>query len=141
MIKTLYTTTVTNRSGREGQVQSDDGVLDLELGDPRTSSGKEKTNPEQLFAAAFASSFGSALETAAKNQNLDIGDYSVTGTIELGTDEDGEHQMSLTLDSYLPGVDVETGEELVDEAYEICPFSRATMDNMDVTLNLMLDEE
>ena len=141
MVKTMYTATATNSDGREGQVQSDDGILDFELGNPQTGGGKDKTNPEQLFAAAYAASYGSALKTAAKNQNIDLGDFTVTATVELGTNEDGDQQLALTLDSYLPGVDVETGEEVVDEAYELCPFSRATMDNMDVTLNLLLDEE
>lgn len=135
-MKTLYTATATNNGGREGHVRSDDGLLDFELGQPG-----DKTNPEQLFAAAYAASFGSALKVAADNQNIDIEDFSVTATVELGMNEDDDKQLSVILDSYLPGVDVETGEELVDEAYEICPFSRATMDNLDVTLNLMLDEE
>jgi organic hydroperoxide reductase OsmC/OhrA len=38
-------------------------------------------------------------------------------------------------------VDVETAEELVNNAHETCPYSIATIDNIDVTLNLMLDEE
>ncbi|SDL42809.1 peroxiredoxin, Ohr subfamily [Salinimicrobium catena] len=138
-MKTLYMATATNHDGREGHVSSDDGILDLDLGKP--GSGEDKTNPEQLFAAAYAASYGSALKAAAGNQNIDLGDFTVTASVELGTNEEGEQQLSLTLDSYLPGVDVETGEELVDEAYELCPFSRATMDNMDVTLNLLLDEE
>ena len=135
-MKTLYTATAINNGGREGQVRSDDGILDFELGQPG-----DKTSPEQLFAAAYASSFGSALKVAADNQNIDIEDFNVTATVELGMNEDDDKQLSVILDSYLPGVDVETGEELVDEAYEICPFSRATMDNLDVTLNLLLDEE
>lgn len=135
-MKTMYTATATNNGGREGHVRSDDGILDFDLGDQG-----ENTNPEQLFAAAYAASFGSALKAAAENQNVDIDDFNVTATVELGINEDDEQQLSVILDSYLPGVDVETGEELVDEAYEICPFSRATMDNLDVTLNLMLDEE
>jgi len=134
-MKTLYTATATNNGGREGHVQSDDGILDFDLGNPG-----DKTNPEQLFAAAYAASYGSALKTAAENQNIDIEDFSVTATVEVSTNEEGDQQLSVILDSYLPGVDVQTGEELVDEAYEICPFSRATIDNIDVTLNLMLDE-
>ena len=140
-MKTLYTATATNNDGREGHVRSDDGILEFDLGNPGSAAGKGKTNPEQLFAAAYSASYGSALKTAAGNQNIDLGDFTVTASVELGTNEEGEQQLSLTLDSYLPGVDVETGEELVDEAYELCPFSRATMDNMDVTLNLLLDEE
>ena len=31
-------------------------------------------------------------------------------------------------------------EDLVNKAHEVCPFSRATRDNIDVTLNLLLEE-
>lgn len=49
-------------------------------------------------------------------------------------------QLKATLDCYIPGVDVKTGEDLVNKAHEVCPYSRATRDNITVTLNLLLDE-
>ena len=142
-MKTLYTGVATTTGGREGSVRSDDGILDLELSKPKSMGGKgeEKTNPEQLFAAAYSACYGSALQARAKKHKVDLGDFSVTASVELATTEEGDLQLSVILDSYLPGVDVETGEKLVNEAHEICPYSRATMDNIDVTLNLMLDEE
>lgn len=142
-MKTLYTGVATTTGGREGSVRSDDGILDLDLSVPKSMGGKgeEKTNPEQLFAAAYSACYGSALQDVAKKHKVDIGDFSVTASVELGETEEGELQLSVILDSYLPGVDVETGEMLVNEAHEICPYSRATTDNIDVTLNLMLDED
>lgn len=142
-MKTLYTGVATTTGGREGSVRSDDGILDLELSKPKSMGGKgeEKTNPEQLFAAAYSACYGSALQAIAKKHKVNLGDFSVTASVELGTTEEGDLQLSVILDSYIPGVDVETGEKLVNEAHEICPYSRATMDNIDVTLNLMLDEE
>lgn len=142
-MKTLYTGVATTTGGREGNVRSDDGILDLELSKPKSMGGKgeEKTNPEQLFAAAYSACYGSALQAMAKKHKVDLGDFSVTASVELGTTEEGDLQLSVILDSYIPGVDVETGEKLVNEAHEICPYSRATRDNIDVTLNLMLDEE
>ena len=75
-----------------------------------------------------------------KKHKVDLGDYSVTATVKLGETDSGNLQLSVILDSYIPGADVETGEKLVNEAHEICPYSRATRDNIDVTLNLLLDE-
>lgn len=142
-MKTMYTATVTAEGGREGHVTSDDGILDLDLAVPKSMGGKgeHKTNPEQLFAAAYAACYGSALQAIARKHKVKIGDFNVTASVELGKNEDGDSQLAVILDSYIPGVDIETGEMLVNEAHEICPYSRATRDNIDVTLNLLLDEE
>ncbi len=142
-MKTLYTGVATTTGGREGSVKSDDGVLDLDLSMPKSmgGNGEEKTNPEQLFAAGYSACYGSALQVVAKKHKVDLGDFSVTASVDLGKTEEGDLQLSVILDSYIPGVDVETGEKLVNEAHEICPYSRATRDNVDVTLNLMLDDE
>lgn len=142
-MKTLYTASVTTTGGRSGQVKSDDGVLDLDLSVPKEMGGEggQKTNPEQLFAAGYSACYGSALQIVAKKRKVDLGDFSVTAEVSIGKTEEGDSQLSVVLDTYLPGIDVETGESLVNEAHEICPYSRATRDNIDVTLNLLLDEE
>lgn len=139
----MYKAKVTTSGGREGQVKSEDGVLDMKLAVPKGLGGKgeKNTNPEQLFAAGYSACYGSALQEVAKQHKVDIGDFNVTATVGLGKTEEGDLQLSVILDSYLPGVDVETGEKLVNEAHEICPYSRATRDNIDVTLNLLLDED
>lgn len=142
-MKTLYSTTATNEGGREGRVSSDDGNLDFKLSMPESLGGKggDGTNPEQLFAAAYAASFGNALQRSADNEGVSLSDFSVTASVDIGKMEEGGLGLSLTLDCNLPGMDLETGEKLVNEAYEICPYSLATMDNIDVTLNLILDDD
>jgi Ohr subfamily peroxiredoxin len=141
-MKTLYTTDVTTTGGRNGRTTSDDGVLDMKLVMPKELGGKggDYSNPEQLFAAGYSACFGSALEVVAKKHKVDLGEYSVTATVSLGTTEEEDLQLEVILDCYIPEIEVEKGEELVNEAHEICPYSRATMDNIDVTLNLLLDE-
>ncbi|MGB7843388.1 MAG: organic hydroperoxide resistance protein [Salinimicrobium sp.] len=142
-MKTLYSTTATTAGGREGHVTSDDGNLDLELSMPESLGGKggNKTNPEQLFAAAYSASFGNALQRVAQKEAIDMGSFSVTASVEIGKMEEGGMGLAVTLDCILPGIEVEAGEKLVNEAYEVCPYSLATMDNIDVTLNLILDED
>ena len=142
-MKTLYTASATTTGGRSGQVKSDDSVLDLDLSVPKEMGGEggQKTNPEQLFAAGYSACYGSALEAVAKERKIDLGDFSVTAEVSIGKTEEDDFQLSVVLDTYIPGIDVETGESLVNEAHEVCPYSRATRDNIDVTLNLMLDEE
>lgn len=143
-MESLYNAKATAIGGRDGHVSTDDGILDFDLSVPKEMGGRggEKTNPEQLFAAGYAACFGSALQHVARENKIKLSkDFSVQATIGIGKNEDDMFQLEATLDVYIPDVDIETGEMLVNEAHETCPYSRATMDNIDVTLNLLLDEE
>ncbi|MEO2059245.1 MAG: organic hydroperoxide resistance protein [Mesonia sp.] len=141
-MKTLYTGKATASGGRSGNVKTDDGKINKSLSVPKGLGGEggDGTNPEQLFGAAYAACYGSALELIAEKEGVDLGDFSVTASVSIGKSDEGDLDLSVVLDSYLPGVDVETGEKLVNKAHEVCPYSRATRDNIDVTLNLLLDE-
>ena len=141
-MKTLYTGKATASGGRSGNVKTDDGKINKSLSVPKGLGGEggDGTNPEQLFGAAYAACYGSALELIAEKEGVDLGDFSVTASVSIGKSDEGDLDLSVVLDSYLPGVDVEKGEELVNKAHEVCPYSRATRDNIDVTLNLLLDE-
>ena len=142
-MKSLYTAKATALGGRDAGVSTDDGKLDLELSVPKSMGGPggKGTNPEQLFAAGYSACYGSALAHVAKIHKVDLGDYTVTATVKIGKNEEDMFQLAVVLDAYLPTVDTETGEKLVNEAHEVCPYSRATRDNIDVTLNLLLDED
>lgn len=140
-MKTIFESKATNTGGRSGHVQSEDGVIDFDISMPN-SKGKpdpKSTNPEELFAAAYSSCFAGALQVAAKEHQVsDLGDFSVTATIAFNTEDDGAF-LEATLDAYLPTVDQETGEDLINTAHEICPYSKATRDNITVHLNLLMD--
>ncbi|OIQ19484.1 organic hydroperoxide resistance protein [Lacinutrix sp. MedPE-SW] len=142
-MKTLYEATTTAIGGRKGNVKSEDGPLDFNLSVPKSMGGDggNGANPEQFFGAAYAACFGGALQSVANAENIDIDEeaLSVTAIIGFCKDEDG-FCLEATLDCYIPGVDLETGESLVEKAHEVCPFSKATRDNITVTLNLLLDE-
>ena len=81
MSKALYlgiaTSTGDGRAG--GQARSDDGVLDISLAIPKEMGGPGgATNPEQLFAAGWASRFHSALKAvAAQREKIKIADSAV----------------------------------------------------------------
>ncbi|WP_019038915.1 organic hydroperoxide resistance protein [Psychroflexus tropicus] len=141
-MKTLYTAKATAKGGRKGHVKTEDGPIDMPLSMPKElgGDGGDGVNPEQLFGSAYSACFGSALSLVAEKHNVDLGDFSVSAHISINKEDEGGLLLSAVLDSYLPGVkDIETGEKLVNEAHEVCPFSRATRDNMDVTLNLLQD--
>lgn len=139
----LYKTTCTAKKGRAGKVSSDDSKLDVKLSLPKGLGGEggDGTNPEQLFGAAYAACFEQALTLSAEEKGITLDDDStVAATIEIGKTEEDDLQLRATLDCYLPGIEIEVGKELVNKAHEICPYSRATRDNVTVTLNLLFDE-
>ncbi|WP_276167579.1 organic hydroperoxide resistance protein [Zobellia alginiliquefaciens] len=140
-MKTIFKTEATNTGGRAGHVKSDDGAVDLDIKMPG-ADGKtdgKSTNPEQLFAAAYSTCFAGALQAVAKEHGVDdLGDFSVTAIIGFNKDEDGFF-IDATLDCLLPTVDKEKGEDLINAAHEICPYSKATRDNITVELNLMVE--
>ena len=141
-MKTLYEATSTAVGGRGGHINTEDGKIDLNLSVPESMGGDSGAgvNPEQLFGCAYAACFGGAMAVIAKKKRVDIGnDYSVSATIGFCEDEEGAF-LEATLDCYIPGVDVKTGESIINLAHEICPFSKATQDNITVTLNLLVDE-
>ncbi len=141
-MKTIFKSRATNKGGRSGHVTSEGGLIDLDVKMPTGDATIEEThtNPEQLFAAAYSTCFAGALQAVAKENGVDdLGDFSVTATIAFQKEEDG-FIIKATLDSYLPTVDKKKGEKLVNAAHEICPYSKATRDNITVTLNLLLEE-
>ncbi len=141
-METLYEAASTTVGGRNGRATTEDGKLDLNLSEPISMGGDggDGVNPEQLFGCAYSACFGGAIELIARKKRIEIGkDFSVTATIGFCKDNEGAF-LEATLDCYIPGVDIKTGEDIINKAHEICPFSKATRDNITVTLNLMLDE-
>ena len=59
---TIYKTQATALAGRNGQVKTNDGLLELELSYPKEMGGTgSATNPEQLFAAGYSACFSLSL--------------------------------------------------------------------------------
>lgn len=141
-MKTIFETSATNTGGRAGHVQSDDGMIDFDIRMPNSQGDQasDTTNPEQLFAAAYSTCFAGAIQHVAKEQRInDLGDFQVTATISFNQDEEGFF-LEAVLDTYLPTLSREAAEELINSAHEICPYSKATRDNITVHLNLLEDE-
>lgn len=141
-MKALYQAVATTTGGRAGHVKSDDGVIDMKLELPSALGGKggKFVNPELLFASGYSACFGSALQFVAKENGVDLSDnFQVQATVGIGKHPElGGFLLEVVLDVTLPGIDESTGEKLINEAHEVCPYSRATQDNIDVTLNLMV---
>ena len=50
---------------------------------------------------------------------------------------DGGYFLRARLNVSLPGVERDVAQALVDEAHQICPYSKATRGNIDVAINLV----
>ena len=75
MTKTLYTARARVTGGRSGHGRSSDGALEVHLRPAAELGGSgEGTNPEQLFAVAYAACFDGALGSAARRSKADLGE-------------------------------------------------------------------
>lgn len=138
-MKTLYTATATAHGGREGHVRTSDGEIDLALSVPRALGGAsgEGANPEQLFAAAYAACFESAVHYEAREREVTLADTSVTAHVGIGPREGGGFALGVRLEVKLPGIDAGLARTLVDAAHQdICPYSHATRGNVPVEIVL-----
>lgn len=137
-MKTLYTTGATATGGRDGQVKSDNGILNLEVRMPKALGGTSDdfANPEMLFAAGYSACFDSALNLIIKKGKIQTGGTAVTARVSIGQLENGGFGLSVDLHANIPGVTLEEAQALTEKAHEICPYSNATRGNIDVKLTV-----
>lgn len=134
----LYTASaVATGDGRNGHVQSTDGLIDHDVRIPKEMGGAGgATNPEQLFAAGYAACFHSALRVVAGQAKADVTDSEVVADVSIGDNGAGGFQLAVGLEVTLPNVDAERAQELVEQAHQVCPYSNATRGNVEVTLTV-----
>lgn len=138
-MKTLYKAQATATGGRNGQVKSSDDVLNLEVRMPKElgGTGGAFTNPEQLFAAGYSACFDSALNHVARMQKIAIKDTEVTATVGIGSVPSGGFGLEVALEVKIPGVAREVAQKLLETAHQVCPYSNATRNNIEVSLTLV----
>lgn len=122
--------------GRDGRAVSSDGVLDVSLTVPKEmgGAGGDGTNPEQLFAAGYSACFIGAMQFVAGRDKLSMPkDASIEGVVGIGPLNNG-FGIEVELRISLPGMDDDQAQTLIDRAHQVCPYSNATRNNIDVTL-------
>jgi lipoyl-dependent peroxiredoxin len=137
-MQSVYTASaVATGDGRNGHVQSTDGLLDLDVRIPKEMGGDGgATNPEQLFAAGYAACFHSALRLVAGQAKADVTDSEVVADVAIGTIDNGGFGLAVQLEVTLPHVDDDAARDLVERAHQVCPYSNATRGNVEVTLTI-----
>ncbi|WP_106135921.1 organic hydroperoxide resistance protein [Spirosoma oryzae] len=135
----MHTGQAKSVGGRDGQVTSNDNILNLELTLPKSLGGRARegaTNPEQLFAAGYAACFGGAVGFHLRADKLTADEIAVDATVDMFLNDEKLPTLAVTMRVNLPGLTQEQAETIVAKAHETCPYSRATRGNIDVAITV-----
>jgi lipoyl-dependent peroxiredoxin len=134
--KVVYTAKTRTTGGREnGASRSSDGRLDVRFSAP--GSPRIGTNPEQLFAAGWSACLESAIALAAHKRKIALpANPAVDAEVDLNLGDEG-FVLSTRFNVSLPGLARDVARSLLEEAHQICPYSKATRGNVDVVINLV----
>ena len=138
-IKVLFTAHATATGGRNGHTQADDGLVSVDLSIPKSMGGPGRprtSTPEHLFAAGYAACFGSACEFAARQMKLAPKSITVNSAVGIGEASEGGFGLTVALDVELHGVSQADAEKIVAAGHQVCPYSRAIRNNVDVKLKV-----
>ena len=90
-----------------------------------------------MFAAGYSACFIGALKVAGQQLKIRVPtDVTVTASIGIGPRSEGGFGITAELLIDLPGVERAEAEKLVEAAHQICPYSNATRNNVDVGLTI-----
>ena len=138
-VNVLDETSARATGGRDGHSATLDGKVDVKLATPKElgGAGGDGTNPEQLFAAGYAACFIGAMKFVASQGGPKVpADTAVTATVGIGPRSEGGFGLAIALEVSLPGVDRAEAEALVAKAHQVCPYSNATRNNVDVKVTV-----
>ncbi|SRR5260221_13118869 len=136
--------THTVASRRDGASRGDHGRLDIKVSSPNVpnselsfSAVQPHPTAEQLFAGAWSACFTAAIGLAATQQKVVLPpDLAVDVEVDLGQTGDA-YFLQARLNVTVPGATQDVAEALVHAAHEMCPYSKATRGNIDVTLKVL----
>jgi lipoyl-dependent peroxiredoxin len=133
MEEVFYRAQVKATAGRDIRAVSSDGALDLKVKRPRKPGGTG-TNPEQLFAAAYAASFLGIMMLVAVRDGIE---FPRSAEVEAGVGVGPGQQafgIEVELRIHLPGLPRAEADSLVEKSHALCPYSNATRGNVSVRL-------
>lgn len=138
-MKIFYHTSATATGGRDGRTQVDDGSIGFDLVSFQNKSGKQGTNPEQLFAMGYAACFDSAMSLVKQQLNIYPATSKTTVGVGIGQKPDGTFSLDIDLTVTVSGISEEDAQKLIARAHEVCPYSNATRGNVDVRLHTIVE--
>ena len=139
-VEVLYETSARATGGRDGTAETLSGSFQVNLSTPKElgGAGGVGNNPEELFAAGYAACFIGALKFVGGQENIAVpADTSITSTVGIGPRSEGGFGLEVALEVSLPGLDGPIAQDLVAKAHQVCPYSNATRNNIDVKLSVI----
>jgi len=81
----------------------------------------------------------SAMAIVARKRKIRLpADTAIDAEVDLNLNvADGPYFLRARLNVSLPGVEREFAQAIVNDAHQICPYSRATRGDIDVTINVV----
>ena len=136
MEEVFYRAQVKATAGRDIRAVSSDGALDLKVNRPRKLGGTNGrgSNPEQLFAAAYAASFLGIMMLVAVRDGIE---FPRGAEVEAGVGVGPAQQafgIEVELRIHLAGLPRAEADSLVEKSHALCPYSNATRGNVSVRL-------
>ena len=131
-MKTLFSTTMTNVGGRKGESYAEDNSLRVNIAPPG-SNVADATNPEQLFAAGYSACFNSALDILKRQQKIK-GQSTVKATVHLVEKAPIDYVIAVEIEGHIEGLAQEETQKLLEQTHTVCPYSKATQGNIEVTI-------
>lgn len=133
-MKKAYETAMINHGGRNGEVEAPNGSMHMKITPPGIHA--EGTNPEQLFAAGYASCFNGAVPHMIKEAGM-TAESTVKARVSLYNLDDGGYQIGVVLEVHIDGISEEEAQKIAEDAHEFCPYSKATRGNIDVEVTIV----
>jgi len=139
-VDVLYETKAKATGGRDGAAETLSGSFKVALSTPKElgGAGGPGNNPEELFAAGYAACFIGAMKFVGGQEKIAVpADTAITSTVGIGPRSKGGFGLTVALEVSLPGLDTAVAEDLVAKAHQVCPYSNATRNNIDVKLTVI----
>lgn len=146
-IQKVLLTGKTRTSSSDARVISGDheGKVDIRLSAPGNGAAPSYEFPavaphptaEQMFAGAWSACYIAAVGITAKEMKLNLpASTAVEIEVDLGL-AGAAYLLQARMRLYVPGLDRETATALAHGADAICPYSKATRGNIDVSLDVV----
>ncbi|WP_298986991.1 organic hydroperoxide resistance protein [uncultured Roseibium sp.] len=139
-VEVLYETRARATGGRDGSAKTLSGSFEVKLATPKElgGAGGKGNNPEELFAAGYAACFIGAMKFVGGQDRITIpAETAITSTVGIGPRSEGGFGLEVALEISLPGLERQVAEDLVAKAHQVCPYSNATRNNIEVKLTVV----
>jgi Ohr subfamily peroxiredoxin len=146
-IQKVLVTGKTRTTGADAEVLSGnhEGKLNINLTVPGNNAARAylfediEAHPtaEQLFAGAWSACYIAAVGIVAKQKNVTLpADTAVEIEVDLGLGG-SEYFLQARINLIVPGIDFDVATAIAHGADAMCPYSKATRGNIDVTLKVV----